>query len=70
MKETTDRFNLTQKHSTFQRDNENDIIQGLKEQMLGDQKRKYDLLMRNRKEFMRDNHYQKQVKQDKEESEK
>ena len=70
MKETTDRFNLTQKHSTFLRDNENDIIQGLKEQMLGDQKRKYDLLMRNRKEFMRDNHYQKQVKQDKEESEK
>lgn len=70
MKETTDRFNLTQKHSTLLRDNENDIIQGLKEQMLGDQKRKYDLLMRNRKEFMRDNHYQKQVKQDKEESEK
>ena len=46
------------------------MIQSLKQQIIGERKRKYELLMHKRDEFLKDNTSQRREKQEKEDSEK
>lgn len=55
LKDTQDRFARTQRDFNFQRQEEKELIQNLKEQILNDRKRKYDLLMRKRDDFITEN---------------
>lgn len=55
VKEMQDKFAKTQRDFMFTRETEKDIIKEVREQMAGDRKRKYELLMRKRDEFIRDN---------------
>ena len=46
------------------------MIQSLKQQIIGDRKRKYELLMHKRDEFLKENTSQRREKLEKEDSEK
>jgi len=49
---------------------EKEMIQTLKEQLLGDRRKKYELFMHKRDEFLKDNVTQRREKQEKEESDR
>lgn len=49
---------------------EKEMIQTLKEQLLGDRRKKYELFMHKRDDFLKDNASQRREKQEKEESER
>jgi hypothetical protein len=54
----------------FTRETEKDIIKEVREQMAGDRKRKYELLMHKRDEFVRDNNQFLQAKKEKKDRER
>jgi len=56
----------TQRDFTFNRETEVDFIKSVKDQIIGENRRKYELLMRKRDEFVRDNSVKRKEKQDKE----
>lgn len=60
----------TQRDFTFHRETEQDVIKNLREQIAGDRKRKYDLLMRKRDEFIRENSQQQRDRKEKEDRER
>ena len=70
VKEMQDKLAKTQRDFIFTRENEKDIIKEVREQMAGDRKRKYELLMRKRDEFVRDNNQFLQAKKEKKDRER
>lgn len=65
LRETNDKFARTQRDFNLQKDTEADLIKSLKEQMANDKKRKYELLLQKREEFIRENSNQVQDRRDK-----
>lgn len=70
VREMQDKFARTQRDFTFTRETEKDIIRGVREQMAGDRKRKYELLMHKREEFIKDNNSYLQAKKERKERER
>ncbi len=65
-----DKMIRTQRDFNLTRESEKEIIRNLKEQIAGDKRRKYELLMRKRDEFIRENNSYIQAKKDKKDKEK
>ena len=65
LKEIQDKMVRTERDFTNQREQEKEFIKGVRDQIAGERRRKYELLMRKRDEFVRDNTQQSIEKRDK-----
>ncbi len=70
VRDMQDKMVRTQRDFNLTRESEKEIIRNLKEQIAGDKRRKYELLMRKRDDFIRENHSFIQAKKEKKDREK
>lgn len=55
LREMQDKMVRTERDFKTQREQEKDFLKSVKDQIAGDKRRKYELLMRKRDEFVKDN---------------
>lgn len=58
LKEIQDNMVRTERDFTNQREQEKEFIKGVRDQIAGERRRKYELLMRKRDEFVSENNQQ------------
>jgi hypothetical protein len=70
LREIQDKMVRTERDFTSQREQEKEFIKSVRDQIAGERRRKYELLMRKREEFVTDNTKQSADKRDKKDKER